>query len=341
MKAAGQNELARTYQRFLDWAHTMGWRYNMMPFHLKHFARFLERRGVERFEDVDTTLLIEYQQSLSVTRSPSTVNSYLTTLRALWRYLQREDLVTRDVTKGAARLRPHQFVPHLYTERELSRIEQGAKERIRQARSPGHRFCRRTRQAAFGLLRDCGLRVSEACRLNVNDYDPRARSLRIDRTKFFKTRVIPLPRSTCMLLDHYMEHRRGWLSLTTESPALFVSMLGQKLGRGALERPFKQLLGELALYRPRRRESRTVFGSTNLHALRHSYAVRTLERWQRQGRNTDHLLPLLSAIMGHVKVTYTTHYLHLTPLLRQLANERFGKMALPLLDHSNAVTGDE
>ena len=34
-----------------------------------------------------------------------------------------------------------------------------------------------------------------------------------------------------------------------EPLAFFVSMQGRRLGRGALEGPFKQLLGELGLYR--------------------------------------------------------------------------------------------
>jgi integrase len=162
---------------------------------------------------------------------------------------------------------------------------------------------------------------------------PAPRSLLIERTKFFKTRLIPLPRSTCVLLDHYLQHRRQWVSRTGESPALFISTLGHRLGRGALEARFRQLLREVGIYRPRRREGHTVFGSTNLHALRHTYAVRALERWQRQACEVDHLLPLLTAYMGHVNVTYTTHYLHLTPLLMQLACERFGEAALSRLDH--------
>ena len=38
---------------------------------------------------------------------------------------------------------------------------------------------------------------------------------------------------------------------------------------------------------------------------------------------------------------YTTHYLHLTPTLRQLASERFGEKVLPRLDHRGTVIDDE
>ena len=45
--------------------------------------------------------------------------------------------------------------------------------------------------------------------------------------------------------------------------------------------------------------------------------------------------------MGHVKVTYTATYLHLTPTLRRLASERFGELALPRLDHGGVEREDE
>ncbi|MEE8408510.1 MAG: tyrosine-type recombinase/integrase [Myxococcota bacterium] len=331
MTRRAPSEIGETFRQFVDWARGRGWRYASAPIQLAHFERFLERRNVQSLTEIDAALLGEYQRALSITRSTRTVNGYMSTLRALWRYLQCQELVVEDATGELGRLRPDYFTPHLYSAHELLRIERGVCAAIERARSSKHRLTCRMRRTAFGLLRDCGLRVSEACRLNVADYDRRARTLRIEHTKFFKTRVIPLPRSTCASLERYLAYRQG---VATDTPSLFVSMFRRRLQRGALESPFKQLLCEIGLYRSRRRRGRTVFGSTNLHALRHSYAVRTLERWQRQGCDVERLLPLLSSYMGHVKVTYTAHYLHLTPVLRQIASERFGNMVLSQLDGS-------
>lgn len=100
------------------------------------------------------------------------------------------------------------------------------------------------------------------------------------------------------------------------------------------------MLLQLGIYKPRRRHRRTVYGSTNLHALRHSFAVRTLERWQNNGCDVEALLPLLSGYMGHVQVSYTATYLHLTPKLRQLANESFEGMVVPQLDRHGEVDED-
>jgi integrase/recombinase XerD len=341
MSGAAPNELGLTIKRFIGWARRQGWLYRMAPTHLGQLARFLERRGVQRVGEVNATLLAEYQRFLSLQKSPATVNGHLNTVRAWWRYLLKEELVVEDATRCLRPVRPDYFVPHLYSAQELWRIERATVAAIHQAHTPRHRFSRQTRHAAFGLLRDSGLRVSEACRLDVNHYDPRERTLRIERTKFFKTRHIPLPRTTCALLGQYLKHRHQLVGDTGESPALFVSQHGRRLNRVVLEVHFKHLLCELGLYQPRRHQGRTVFGSTNLHALRHSFAVRTLERWQLEGHDVEHLLPLLSGYLGHVKVSYTKHYLHLTPTLRQLGSERFAERVLPRLDRSAALTHDE
>jgi len=332
MNPTPSTELTQSIRDFVQWARAMGWRYQMAPTHLTHFARFAKEHGVVTIEGVDSALLLQYRKTLCATLAPLTVNGYLSSLRALWRYLQREQLVGHDPTKVVAPQRLHSFIPHLYSEQELAAIERAAQAGIRNARSEAHRFAALTRHAALCLLRDCALRISEVCNLRLDHYAGPARTVRIERTKFFKTRLIPLPRSLCLLLDGYLEHRRQWLSPRGESPMLFVSTIGLPLGRVALEHWYKQLLVDAGLFRPRQRKGATVFGSTNAHALRHSFAVRTLERWQQDNRNVEHLLPLLSAYMGHVKVTYTAHYLHLTPLLMQLASERFGKLASGHLD---------
>jgi integrase/recombinase XerD len=341
MNDAAHNELGLTLQRFVDWAHEQGWRYQMAPVHLHHLQGFLQRHGVEQLSEVNAALLGEYQHWLLVHRSSTTVKGYVATLRALWRYLLNHELVVEDATRGLRAWRPAHFVPHLYSPQELSHIEQANRAAIAQAAGPARRWRRQTQHAAGALLRDCGLRVSEACRLNVIDYDPNARILHIERTKFFKTRNIPVPRSTCALLTHYLKHRHQLVADAGTSPALFVSKNGRRLRPQVLEVHFKRHLCELGLYRPRRQQGRTVFGSTNLHALRHSFAVRTLERWHREGRDVERLLPLLSGYLGHAQVSYTKHYLQLTATLRQLASQRFAHTVLFRLDHNGTLTDDE
>jgi integrase len=60
-----------------------------------------------------------------------------------------------------------------------------------------------------------------------------------------------------------------------------------------------------------------------VHGLRHTFAVRTLLRWYREGVAPATRLHLLSTFLGHVNPTSTAVYLTITSELFQEANRRF------------------
>jgi integrase/recombinase XerD len=60
-----------------------------------------------------------------------------------------------------------------------------------------------------------------------------------------------------------------------------------------------------------------------IHDLRHTFAVRQLIQWYKEGVNVQARMPYLSAYLGHRDVRSTQTYLTMTPELRELANARF------------------
>ena len=60
-----------------------------------------------------------------------------------------------------------------------------------------------------------------------------------------------------------------------------------------------------------------------VHDMRHSFAVKALMRWYRDGADVQSNLPRLAIYMGHVSIVSTAHYLHFIPAMRQLASDRF------------------
>jgi len=60
-----------------------------------------------------------------------------------------------------------------------------------------------------------------------------------------------------------------------------------------------------------------------LHGLRHSFAVRRLVAWYRDGADVWARLPELSVYLGHVRPQETFWYLTGTPELLRLAADRF------------------
>jgi len=59
-----------------------------------------------------------------------------------------------------------------------------------------------------------------------------------------------------------------------------------------------------------------------MHDLRHTFAVRTLTDWHRAVIDAEQRLPLLSAYLGHTKVSDTYWYLTAVPELLGTINMR-------------------
>lgn len=49
-----------------------------------------------------------------------------------------------------------------------------------------------------------------------------------------------------------------------------------------------------------------------IHDLRHTFAVSCLKNWVKQGKDLNALLPVLSAYLGHRRLSATSRYLRLT-----------------------------
>jgi integrase len=65
-----------------------------------------------------------------------------------------------------------------------------------------------------------------------------------------------------------------------------------------------------------------------LHDLRHTYAVRVLNKWVQAGNNLTTALPYLAIYMGHEGLKASQHYLRLTammfPELLQTVEKKYG-----------------
>ena len=61
---------------------------------------------------------------------------------------------------------------------------------------------------AMVLLARCGLRIGEPLRLKLNDYRFDDKTIYIEKTKFKKDRLIPLPQSVAVELENYLAARR-------------------------------------------------------------------------------------------------------------------------------------
>lgn len=144
-------------------------------------------------------------------------------------------------------------------------------------------------RALFELLYASGLRISEACSLDLRDVDFDRAEVRA-MGKGSRERIVPFGRSAAQALRRYIESGRGQLARAGGCGALFLNRFGGRLST----RSARRLLAgyELRAGLPRR----------GPHTLRHTFATHLLEG------GAD--LRSVQELLGHQSLSSTQIYTH-------------------------------
>jgi integrase len=223
-----------------------------------------------------------------------------------------------------AGLLPHRYQrkrPHIYSDDEIEKLLRQAAQLASPRGLRAHTYT-----TLFGLLAVSGMRVNEALKLDRSDVDLGHGILTIRRTKFGKSRHVPVHPSTVNALKQYAEKRDRILSKPTQ--AFFVSERGIRITDCMARYTFARLSQQLGLRSIAKSHGR----GPRLHDMRHRFAARTLIHWYRAGLDVERELPKLATYLGHVHINETYWYLEAVPELLQLATDRLldnGKEARP------------
>jgi integrase len=152
------------------------------------------------------------------------------------------------------------------------------------------------------------MRINEPLRLCRHHYRADEGSVYIERTKFRKDRLIPLPNAVLADLDNYLAARKSSCP-GDQNPYLLAGRNGQPLKAQRVRTVFHRAVEDIGLKQPRRTMGNMTFGSPVPHSLRHSFAINTLNRIKARGISPQQALPVLAAYMGHRKYQYTAAYL--------------------------------
>jgi integrase/recombinase XerD len=172
-----------------------------------------------------------------------------------------------------------------------------------------------TFETLLGLLAASGLRGGEAMRLDRGDLDAAAGLLTVRATKFRKSRQLPLHQTTLRALTGYQALREQ-LCPAGATASILVSATGARLSHETVQPTFRRLLRQAGVGQDTPRPRPTI------HGLRHSFAVKTLLGWYRDGQDVQARMPALSTYLGHASPAATYWYLSATPELLALAAGR-------------------
>lgn len=280
-------------ENYLEVRRALGYKLENTEWLLRSFAQFAAARG-ERYIVSKTAIAWAEQTATAHQR-----DRRLKTITTLARFLHAED-ERHDIPPHWIFYPQHQRpIPYIFTEEELRSLVQEARRLPPVSSLRPHTF-----STLFGLLAVTGLRVSEALGLRLDDITDDG--LVIRRTKFHKSRLVPLHESSAAALGRYLERRQ---CVVGDNDHLFVSLRRTKLCYATVHRVFRRLCASAGLpHQPHVRQLR-------LHDLRHTVAVRALAACPHEREQvTPHMLAL-STYLGHGSLRSTFWYLHSTPQL--------------------------
>ncbi len=232
----------------------------------------------------------------------------LSMVRSFAGYLHTLDPTVPVIAPGLLPGRGRRAVPYLYSDHDLAAL-------MRQCDTLRTPVRTATMRTLIGLLAVTGIRLGEALAADDSDFDPDVGVLLVRHGKFGKQRLLPLHPSTVAALNAYRDLRDAWFP-TPVSPALLVSQAGTRLLIFNVGLTFARLARRAGLT-PRSPSCRP-----RPHDLRHTFAVRTLLHWYRDGGDIDARLPLLSTYLGHTSPKNTYWYLDAAPELMAQAAQR-------------------
>jgi integrase/recombinase XerD len=138
-----------------------------------------------------------------------------------------------------------QFVPYIYTHDDVRRLLEATSSyrKIHILLEP-HTF-----RAILLLLYGTGLRISEARSLRMGDVDLSQAVLLIRKTKFYKSRLVPIGFQLQQAMKKFAETRRGAGHSEMPDAPFFIGRTGDQLTIPTLQQSFRQLRAHAGIRR--------------------------------------------------------------------------------------------
>lgn len=293
--------LSEDIRRYVELQRAMGLKFKLQAGLLHHFAAFAEPRG-DRWVRTQTVLAWAAQAP-----SPAQRRQRLLVVRRFALQMQAEDgryEVPSALAFGKARR--ERRMPYIYSRDEIRRLLQEAADL-----TPRGSIRPATYVTLFALIAATGLRISEALALDLSDFTGAA--LVVRNTKFRKSRLVPLHPTVREGLTRYLDRRQ---KVAGTDPALFVSHQGSRPRYSTVYAVFLQIMRAAGL------RGRPGTPGPCIHDLRHTFAVRALERCVSDDEDIARHVLALSTYLGHAHPTDTYWYLQATPKLLASIGER-------------------
>ncbi len=281
---------------FVAFKRSMGFKYISEADELHRFARMTTTFSLERVALTD--------ELVDAWRAQGTMAGLRTRSRRI--YVLRQFALYLNIMGYEASIpiperttSHYTFVPYIFTTSELDRIFTAADRLM-----PCHRSTLpMVMPIVLRMLYGCGLRISEALKLENRHVHWDDGVLEISQGKFDKDRLVPMSPSLTEVCRQYGDIAHPDKIRDTY---FFSQHDGGPLTRDNVYRRFREVLWRSGISHGGKSKG------PRLHDLRHSFAVHTLKAAVDRGVDVYTILPVLSAYLGHSSAISTEQYVRLT-----------------------------
>ena len=192
-------------------------------------------------------------------------------------------------------------VPYVMNEREIREFFTVADDYVPKVNADRFSILAEEYKVLFRFIYCCGLRVSEARKLKLEDIDFERKTALILRSKGDKDRLIYIADDVCkmcldmldLLHDKYHFYSEYLFPSSDPNTPLQVASINKKF------REFWKKTSGASDYK-----------YPTVHSLRYSFVVTRMNLWMEKGENLTAMMPYLSKYLGHESVENTYYYYH-------------------------------
>lgn len=295
--------LGEHFEDFLIYREKTGYTYDRLRWYLSTLDQYLIKAD-KRLNQITPEFMLKFREQLK--GEPGTANQIFIVLRAFFDYLIRINLIPDNPVQEIPQLPEKSYIPFVFSPEQIEAFLKTIQRNIRKTKS----YLFLTDLAVYNailMMTGCGMRISEPLRLKDEHYCPKEKTIYIEKTKFNKDRLIPVPNTIAESIENFLSVRN----------AVHKCKIGKKLlcahkgpvSKNLLYKTFHKAVNDIEISRPKQSIGNITFGHPRPHSLRHSFAVNTLKNACKKGRSPENILPVLAAYMGHSDYRYTMKYL--------------------------------
>ena len=235
--------------------------------------------GPPAIEQIDVVVIREWLGSLYANRLTAvSIRRKLAAVRSLFRHLEREGVIDVNSARLVRTPKAPKTVPAVMTAEQTNNLIDGVATKDLDRPWPVRDV------AIFEMLYGCGVRISELCGLNIEDFDFSEHWIRV-RGKGKKERQVPYGTKAAAAIEKYLTVRQP----CPDERAVFLNHRGKRLtdrgARGIVKFYATALTGDSSLHP---------------HSLRHAFATHLLS----DGAD----LRAIQELLGHARLSTTQKY---------------------------------